>query len=306
MANKPPVYKDQQSARNAIRIFGMQDDAFAREQAVAIAREWGLIEVLPQSLRDKVTPLRTNPLATIPHADGTVSWLEIRLDNFITKDPDMLELKKKVRILSPLSEPVLIQGETGTGKEIIAQALHGDRVKEKFVDINCAGMPEHLIESELFGHVKGAFTGADSTKIGLLKAANEGTIFLDEIGDLNYNVQAKFLRALQDRRIRPVGSNNYEPITCRVVAASHHSLEELVKQGKFRDDLLARLNVFELFTKPIRDRLDDIPLIVKAIETVAGKFPVGDIDWSKIDLRHNYRTMQRIVKRWEILGEMPK
>lgn len=194
------------------------------------------------------------------------------LAQFITQDVDMNKLKDAVRKLADLPYPVLIHGETGTGKELLAKALHSARVGD-FIDVNCGGFPEHLIESELFGHVKGAFTGANDAKQGLFQAAAGGTLFLDEIGELPMLMQCKLLRALQEKVVRKVGSNYNEGITCRIVAASHCDLNRLVIEKKFREDLLWRLNTFELFTKPVRDRVGDIPMIS---ESMGFKLECGD------------------------------
>jgi len=143
-----------------------------------------------------------------------------RLNDFITEDPDMIQLKRRVMLLAEIDDPVLIHGETGTGKEIIAAALHGWRTG-KFLAINTTSLPDNLLESELFGHVAGAFTGANTSRVGKLEAAEGGTIFLDEIGDMKSNLQEKLLRALQEKVITPVGSNEERPINGRVIAATH-------------------------------------------------------------------------------------
>lgn len=296
-----PKYDNQSKALNAMKI--MVDNGLV-EEAKEIAIHWGLEAALPEAIRLSIPPPKVKVIEPFtPSVPSTKMNLAIWLSNFITQDKDMLKLKEQVKILAPLDFHVLIQGETGTGKEIIAHALHGERNPDKFIALNCAGMPEHLIESELFGHEKGSFTGAEFKKVGLLEEANDGTLFLDEVGDLPYSLQAKFLRALQDKKIRPVGSNKEKLVTCRIIAASHHDLEKLVGIGNFRDDLYARLSTFELKTKPIRERLEDIPHILKALtgEALMDK----GIVWDKVNLRHNYRSMQKIVKRFNILGEIP-
>lgn len=236
---------------------------------------------------------------------GKPHW-EQWLNKFITVHPEMLALKQDVKCLMNISDSVLIQGETGTGKELIAHALHGDKDRETFIAINCAGLPEYLLESELFGHVKGAFTGADKDKMGLLAQANMGTIFLDEIGDMPYPLQAKLLRAIQERTIRRVGSNKDEIITCRFVAATHHSLMSLIEDKLFRRDLYERLSTFELKTLPIVQRLDDIPLIVESLDPDR-MFP-KDFDLREHPhlLDGNIRSIQKIVKRYQILRRLPE
>src|SRR5690242_7530068 len=162
------------------------------------------------------------------------------------------------------TSPVLVIGETGTGKELVARAIHfkGLRREKAFVPVDCAGLTPTLVESELFGHVKGAFTGADHSKLGLLQTAHEGTIFLDEIGELSMCLQAKLLRALQEREIRPVGSTERIPIDVRVIAATNRDLEAGVLVGTFRQDLYFRLNVVQIRLPALRQRKVDIPLLV--------------------------------------------
>ena len=166
--------------------------------------------------------------------------------------------------LSSASANVLISGESGSGKELVARALHnsGPRKQKAFVPLNCTAIPENLLESELFGHVKGAFTGAVADKLGLFEEANGGTLFLDEIGDLSLALQAKLLRVLQDRQIRPVGGNQLRSVDVRIIAATHRDLKIMVKDGQFREDLFYRLNVIPMRVPPLRERPDDIPLLV--------------------------------------------
>jgi DNA-binding NtrC family response regulator len=173
--------------------------------------------------------------------------------------------------VAPTQSTVLILGETGTGKELVARAVHDEstRAGEPFVAINCGALPETLIESELFGHRKGAFTGADEHRVGLFEVANGGTIFLDEIGELPKAMQAKLLRVLESREIRRVGENKSLNVDVRVVCATHRDLPEMVAAGEFREDLMYRINTFEIFLPPLRDRLDDIPEIA---EHLLGRF----------------------------------
>jgi DNA-binding NtrC family response regulator len=176
------------------------------------------------------------------------------------------EMEKLYRILSKVAfstHPVLILGESGTGKELVARSIHfnGPNATKPFVPVDCGSLVPTLIESELFGHVKGAFTGADRAKEGLLATAEGGTVFLDEIGELPLDLQAKLLRALQEKEVRPVGSTQARPISARVLAATNRDLTAMVEQGRFRRDLYFRLNVVNLRIPPLRDRRGDIPLL---------------------------------------------
>lgn len=247
------------------------------------------------------------------------------LNQFITVDPELVAVKDQVRILSETDDPVLIIGETGTGKELLATALHGDRtVRAKaqqsdggsFITVNCAGIPEALVESELFGHTKGAFTGALTEKHGLLKAAWNGTIFLDEIGDLPLSAQAKLLRAIQEKSIRKVGAEQEEKINCRIVTATHRKLIDMVKEGTFREDLYYRISVCVLETKPLRTRSDDIKPLLKCIimrDTGVIHHEIEDLDTlarliiqNRDKLTGNIRQLQSIVRNFHLFGRLPK
>ena len=177
--------------------------------------------------------------------------------------PQIENLLQEARRVAPSDVSVLIQSPTGTGKELLAKAIHqaSNRASHPFVAINCAAIPENLLESELFGHAKGSFTGADKARIGLIEEANHGTLFLDEIGDMQYDFQSKLLRALQEKQIRPVGSNTMVPVDVRVISATHHNLERAVASGKFREDLYYRLNVVPLELPPLSERREDIRLL---------------------------------------------
>lgn len=183
----------------------------------------------------------------------------------IGQNPRMQEIYKKIGVLStsPNATNILILGETGTGKELVARAIHesGPNANEPFMAINCTVLPETLLESELFGHEKGAYTGADRTKPGKFEMAGDGTLFLDEIGDMPEALQKKMLRVIQERCFERLGSNQSIPLKARIIAATHHDLAEAVKQGTFREDLYYRLNVIELTLPPLRERRDDIPLL---------------------------------------------
>lgn len=187
------------------------------------------------------------------------------LCGLVGRSPAMQELFDMIRLVADSSATVLIQGESGTGKELVARTIHelSDRRRRPFVVVDCGSLPETLLESELFGHVRGAFTGAAANKRGLFEAADDGTIFLDEIGDTTPTFQAKLLRVLQEGEIKPVGGTERIRIHARIVSATNKDLAELVKIKTFRQDLYYRLAVLPLFLPPLRDRREDIPLLVQ-------------------------------------------
>jgi two-component system, NtrC family, response regulator PilR len=199
------------------------------------------------------------------------------LDNIIGSSGAMEKLKQTVRTVASTASTVLIQGESGTGKELVARAVHicSPRATEAFVSVNCGAFPETLLESELFGYLKGAFTGANQNKRGLFEVADCGTIFLDEISEMTLAMQVKLLRVLQERTVRPVGSTSEIPIDVRVIAATNRELDKAVAENVFREDLYYRLNVIPIRVPPLRERREDIPLLVnhflKKYATAAGR-----------------------------------
>ena len=186
-------------------------------------------------------------------------------DHLIGSSPAMREVHKLIGLASPSDATVLVQGETGTGKEEVARALHrhGPRAGKPFVAVNCAAIPAELLESELFGHVKGAFTGAVNARVGRFSEANKGTLFLDEIGDMTLPMQAKILRVLQDRIVTPVGASSPVPVDVRIVAATHRDLIAMVREGQFREDLFYRLSVVGVALPPLRERGADILVLAE-------------------------------------------
>src|SRR6266540_580236 len=185
------------------------------------------------------------------------------LENLIGKSEPMLRLKQTIRTIAATNSTVIVSGESGTGKELVARAIHtcSPRSGEPFVSVNCGAFPETLLESELFGYVKGAFTGANTNKPGLFELANGGTIFLDEIGETTLPMQVKLLRVLQERCIRAVGGGQESPVDVRVIAATNRNLMQQVQEGRFREDLYYRLSVIPVEVPPLRDRGDDIVLL---------------------------------------------
>ncbi|MCU0836286.1 MAG: sigma 54-interacting transcriptional regulator [Chromatiaceae bacterium] len=225
----------------------------------------------------------------------------------------MAELLGRARLVAAVDTTVLITGETGTGKEVLAEAIHAGspRAEAPFVAINCSALPEELLESELFGHEKGAFTGAVNRHEGLFQAADGGTLFLDEIGDMPLALQAKLLRVLQDFKVRPVGSTRAIPVDVRIISATHHNLEQLVEQGDFREDLFYRLSVVPLHMPSLRERREDIPLLVDHfLRKVAGRTGRRAKRFAPDALRHligadlpgNVRQLQNLVEQCSVLS----
>lgn len=188
-------------------------------------------------------------------------------DHLIGESRAIENLRQDINKLARSQAPVFILGESGVGKELVAQLIHhqGPRAEKPFIAVNCGAIPSELMESEFFGHRKGSFTGAIADKTGLFVAANGGTLFLDEIAELPLAMQVKLLRAIQEKAIKPVGDYNEVPVDVRILSASHKSLQEEITSGRFRQDLYYRVNVIELRVPPLRDRMDDIPLLANHI-----------------------------------------
>ena len=217
----------------------------------------------------------------------------------VSKNPGMFEVFSTIEQVSRFFSSVLITGETGTGKEMIARALHalsGVR-NRRLVVCDCASIPESLFESELFGYVRGAFTGADRTKRGLFEEANEGVIFLDEIGEIPVPVQAKLLRVLENRQFRPLGSNEVRSVDVRVIAATNRDLASLVRTGGFREDLIHRLNRVAIHIPPLRERKEDIPLLVRHFLDRINR------DFGK-SLKGVSREVQKLILRYDWPGNI--
>jgi two-component system response regulator PilR (NtrC family) len=230
------------------------------------------------------------------------------LDRVIGVSQVMASLFEMVRAIAPTSSTVLVTGESGTGKEIVARAIHGlsGRAEGPFVGINCAALPDTLLESELFGHVKGAFTDARQGKKGLFEAASKGTLFLDEVGETSPPMQVKLLRVLQERRIRPVGGTEEMNVDVRVIAATNAPLETLVEKKRFREDLFYRLQVIPIRTPPLRERREDIPLLAQHfLERFAREMGKGVAKISEEAMRElqgfdwpgNVRELENVIER---------
>lgn len=268
-------------------------------------------EALAQTFREV---LRANNV--LETDDPTIAALKIAnqseisdiLSKFITQDPAMLKSKERIRKLALHADTVLIIGPTGTGKEILARALSASR--SPFLPLNCAAFNETLVESELFGHKKGAFTDAREDHPGVLIAAGEGTVYLDEVDKMSYSIQSKLLRAIQEHEVRPIGSTKYKEISCRFVCSSKVQLSDLVEQGKFLEDLYARIGVFEVETSALRYRWEDVQLILKEFLRQVGKktydddtdVPLSD-KWIKRIEKFNVRALESYVRNLVVFGE---
>lgn len=237
-------------------------------------------------------------------------------EQIIGRDTKILEVFKLIEKVAPFDTTVLIRGEHGTGKELVADAIHYNSRKERanrpFVKVNCGGLPETLLESELFGHIKGAFTGAVNDKAGLFEVANGGTIFLDEIGDISMNMQIKLLRVLQYKTFQRVGDTKTIKSDVRVIAATNKNLEEAIKDGTFREDLYYRLNVFNINLPSLRERRSDIPLLVNHfIDFYCDQYnmPRKQIDdeamafLKKAPWEGNVRELENFIQRALIISE---
>ncbi len=227
--------------------------------------------------------------------------------NIVAKSEKMQRILEQVSRIAETDSTVFIYGESGTGKELIAKAIHlsSERKEKPFVPINCAAIPETLLESELFGYEKGAFTGALKSTKGLLVQANEGTIFLDEIGDMPLSMQVKLLRFLQERQLYPIGSKNPIEVDVRVIVATNKNLAEMVKEGQFREDLFYRIHVIPIHLPPLRERKEDIPLLVEHFlkkfnqqmkKDVKGVVPLAMQKLMLYDWPGNVRELENIIE----------
>jgi formate hydrogenlyase transcriptional activator len=237
---------------------------------------------------------------------------EMSFENIVGDSPALKHVLELVETVAPNDSTVLLLGETGTGKELIARAIHdrSRRTERTFVKLNCAAIPTGLLESELFGHEKGAFTGAITQKIGRLELADQGTLFLDEVGDIPTEIQPKLLRALQEREFERLGSTHTRKVNVRLIAATNRNLQKMVAEREFRSDLFYRLNVFPIRIPPLRERKEDVPLLVsffvqkfakqmqKQIESVPSAVMKGLTGW---EWPGNIRELENFIERAVIL-----
>jgi two-component system response regulator PilR (NtrC family) len=305
-------YAHQVSPDSAVILITAVDDYEAAIEAVKaggatdyIRKSPGLVDEIKIAIRralEKVSLSRQN-FALKRDAAGRNS-----LDNIVGISPAMEKLKQTIRTVASTQSTVLIYGESGTGKELVARAVHScsPRSTEAFVSINCGAFPETLLESELFGYVKGAFTGANQNKRGLFEVSDGGTIFLDEIGEMDLTMQVKLLRVLQERSVRPVGGTDEIAIDVRVIAATNRDLERQVAENTFREDLYYRLSVIPITVPPLRNRREDLPMLVshfiKKYVPAAGK-SIAQINPSSLSALANYdwpgnvRQLENTIER---------
>jgi two-component system nitrogen regulation response regulator NtrX len=280
------------------------------------ATKLGAFDFLPKPLdRDKLLVTIRNALhqARLAHEKQKLEETVEGKRQILGESAKIKEVLEIIDRVAPTDARVLITGENGTGKELVARAIHrkSKRADKPFVEVNCAAIPAELIESELFGHEKGSFTGATGQRIGKFEQADGGTLFLDEIGDMSLAAQAKVLRALEEGKIERVGGNKLIPVDVRVIAATNKNLEAEIKKGNFRDDLYHRLNVIPIHVAPLRERREDIPVLVKAfIEDVcvrnglAKKTISEEVvrELTKRDWPGNVRELRNAVERLVILS----
>ncbi len=300
------------------------------EEAVIVMTAYGSIETAVSAIKEGASDYLTKPLNLdeLLHRIETVKERNrlltenrelrealherIRIEGIIGESGHMQEVFSLVRRVAPSEATVLIRGESGTGKELIAQAIHyaSPRASRPLVRLNCAALPETLLESELFGHEKGAFTGAYTTRKGRFEMANGGSLFLDEIGDLRLHLQAKLLRVLQEKEFERVGSSRPIPVDVRILAATHRDLEKMIQEGQFRKDLYYRLNVVTIVLPPLRERRQDIPplldhLVKKFAEkngkTIKGFTQEARDALLRYDYPGNVRELENIVERATVI-----
>jgi DNA-binding NtrC family response regulator len=303
------------------------------QTAVMVLTQYGTIESAVEATRMGAVDYVTKPFH-VPELKGKIArvvrMLEVDQENRILREqlrtrpgfggligtaPKMQRVYRLIEKVSQHNYPVLILGESGTGKELVAKSIHfmGSRRPRPFVPVDCSALVPTLIESELFGYVKGAFTGAAHSKQGLMEAAVSGTLFLDEIGDLPVDLQAKMLRALQEKEIKPVGATDRVAVDVRIIAATNRDLEANVRQGAFRQDLYFRLNVVQIKMPPLRERKSDIPLLVnsfleKFVDSNGKVRTIAEDAMSKLlayDWPGNVRELENAIERAVALGSGP-
>tara|TARA_R110002096_G_scaffold44526_13_gene120675 strand:+ start:310661 stop:312028 length:1368 start_codon:yes stop_codon:yes gene_type:complete len=322
-----PGEKDGIGVLEAVKERGLDTEvvvvtAFATAETALSAMKKGAYDYLTKPFKvDVINTVIARALEKRSLVEANVALREqvarrYRMASIIGKSPRMQRLFDLITKIKSAKTSVLITGESGTGKELVARALHteGNRSEAEFVAVNCGAIPDNLMESELFGHVKGAFTGAVNDKVGLIRKADKGTLFLDEIGELSLGLQVKLLRVLQERTVRPVGGESEVSVDVRVVAATNRELEDEVARGAFRSDLYYRLNVIELRLPPLRQRPNDIALLAEHFlnrhkaglpREIRGFSPAARKHLEQYDYPGNVRELENMIERAVTLADGP-
>jgi len=317
------IYLDERTGLDVLEVARRKNP----ECAVILMTGRGTMETVMAATRGGAFDYIAKPfeldrmLETVKRAEASISGVETEEDSeiddlpeseMIGSSPGMVAIYKTISRVAPTEATVLIEGETGTGKEMIARMIHDNspRAAQPFVPVDCASIAPALLESELFGALRGAYTGAERDRMGVFEAANNGTVFLDEIGDIELGFQLKLLRFLQEKEIRPLGSPRSRRVDVRVVAATNQDVQDLVDRGKFREDLWFRLNVVRVIVPPLRERSGDVPLLAhhylrryneryrtNAKLTVPGLRAMEDYSWPG-----NVRQLQHMMERLAILA----
>jgi Nif-specific regulatory protein len=298
-------------------ILGTFNFSLEYYESFSFKTEFRILSIIGNMIASTVRALRENAAELAYLREENTKLLnainEPISEEIIGSSSKMQIVYEMIRKVAKTDATVLLRGESGVGKELFANAIHfnSKRSNKLIVKVNCSALPENLIESELFGHEKGAFTGADSQRIGRFELSNEGTIFLDEIGDLPLNTQVKILRILQEREFERIGNSQTIKTNVRVIAATNRNLEEMIKDGKFREDLYYRLNIFPIHIPSLRDRRSDIPILINHFITKTNKkhkLEIKRIDSSAIDLLMMYhwpgniRELENCVERAAIMS----
>ncbi|MDA8138678.1 MAG: sigma-54 dependent transcriptional regulator [Desulfobacteraceae bacterium] len=301
----------------AIRVIILTGYGGVRDAVAAI--KLGAVDFLEKPFEDESLRARIDQLHQLWLLERENRQLKEQMqfsfgfEQLIGTSNAILNLKRMILQVAQSEASILIQGETGTGKELVAQAIHfhSPRKSHPFVPVDCAGINETVMGSELFGHVKGAFTGAHENTPGLIRAADKGTVFLDEVGELSISMQVKLLRAIQEKEVRPVGASRSYPVDVRFLAATNRNLEEEVAQGRFRQDLFYRLNVVVMTAPPLRERLEDIPLLIRHFihQSNNGTKPAPSISKDALaclmtyEWPGNVRELENVMRRAAAIGQ---
>ena len=317
------IYLDERTGLDVMRIARRQNPECAvilmtgrgSMETVMAATAGGVFDYLakPFEMSQMVDTIRRAEKSLVDQEDDEAASIDdLPVTEMIGSSPRMIEIYKTLSKVAPTDATVLIEGETGTGKELIARMIHAhsNRAQQPFVPVDCGSIAPSLLESELFGTLKGAYTGADRDRMGVFEAANNGTVFLDEIGDIDVGFQLKLLRFLQEREIRPLGSPRAKKVDVRVIAATNKDVQKMVEEGTFREDLWYRLNVVRLTVPPLCERASDIPLLVHyflkryneryKLETKltdSGLKAMAEYSWPG-----NIRQLQHMMERLTILA----